>query len=366
MNTKEEIQNTLSFVTQILKDDVLPFFELPETTITDDAKNIIITKFAEVQSSIIALYSNINDDLENNLTLIDSKINNSLSNLLALDTIDYRSNVNPSHDTNPTRENGALWLNYSTGVIYVCVKNDLNNNIWIGSNGDVISFNTKNVFDVFGDSGSTALFPFESDYNDLGGLYSLSLLAGSITYHSTALGDCARINGRLKLSSRDLMPYSGQDYSVSFYFMPDSTGDNYIFCQDSTASTISGFKLNYNKTNQTFNLKFPTTGSQSTAIQITTHKVPNFNDLELHHIGLTVDKVKGLAKIYLDGELIFMMSNVPFTEYNNGWGMYIGSTSTTVETAYTISPLYLKQMRFFNYALSDAEMMNLKKEIRPL
>lgn len=76
MNTSTEIKNTLSFVTQILTQDVLPFFDQANHQYSITDMSAITSKFLILQQSIVDLYSNVNTDLELNLTNIQNLIDN--------------------------------------------------------------------------------------------------------------------------------------------------------------------------------------------------------------------------------------------------------------------------------------------------
>lgn len=76
MNTSTEIKNTLAFVTQILTQDVLPFFDQANHQYSITDMSAISSKFLILQQSIVDLYSNVNTDLELNLTNIQNLIDN--------------------------------------------------------------------------------------------------------------------------------------------------------------------------------------------------------------------------------------------------------------------------------------------------
>jgi hypothetical protein len=192
MQTKTDVQNTLSFISQILTQDVMPFFNInsSEYGVTDLSN--VLSKFLTLQNSISELYLNVNDSLDNNLSLIDQKINSSLTSLLALDTIDYRMMTNPTASVNPLRGVGAIWLNFNSGEIFVCTNNTDNKNVWRGSNGSTFGFNTRLSVDPLNDGSCKARFSFNNNYSDLLGLTTLSLSNGDVSYFDGKFDKCCR------------------------------------------------------------------------------------------------------------------------------------------------------------------------------
>jgi hypothetical protein len=50
---------------------------------------------------------------------------------------DYVSDLNPSENTNPGKDN-AIWFNYQTLELFVCQSNTISQNVWVGNNNTVI------------------------------------------------------------------------------------------------------------------------------------------------------------------------------------------------------------------------------------
>lgn len=75
MNTSDEIKNTLSFVTQILSQDVLPYFNTAEHDYSVSDMSSIMAAFVQLQQSILSF-----DDVAlSAVTLAEAKINDFLS-----------------------------------------------------------------------------------------------------------------------------------------------------------------------------------------------------------------------------------------------------------------------------------------------
>lgn len=74
-------------------------------------------------------------DVTNNSNATGSMLSNALDNIYDditnLNGIDYLSTNNPATNTNPSKTN-AIWVNSSTGIVFVCIDNTTNNNVWYG------------------------------------------------------------------------------------------------------------------------------------------------------------------------------------------------------------------------------------------
>lgn len=358
MTTQDEIKNTLFFITQALNLDVLPYFDTNQTNSVD--VTAITSSFMTLQQSILNLYTDFSNDLDNNLITIDQKVAQFSSNPLSLNLLDYRMITNPTGTINPARGVGAIWVNIASGVFFVCVKSDLNQNLWVGTDGTWCGYNTRLLFDIFNDGSCVALHGLNGDYSDLGGLYPLTLIVGAITFFNDVnFGQIARLNGGLAFPNNNLMPLSNADYSYSTFFRPDTLGDNIIISRDSHQSSGWGFRFTYNTSTKTFFIRYAT--ASSVAVNFTTPSLPTFNDNEMHHCGFSVDRAFGVVKIYCEGKLIFVGSGVPLSEYSNNQTMRLGSHFNGA-TVYSYSPLYLRQGRFFNRVVNDEEFLFLSKE----
>lgn len=361
MTTQAEIKNTLSFITQVLNLDVLPYFDQNQTSPVD--VSAITSSFMTLQQSIITLYSDFNTALDSNILTIDQKIAQFSSNPLSLNLLDYRMITNPTGTINPARGVGAIWVNIVSGVFFVCVKSDTDQNLWVGTDGTWCGYNSRLLFDIFNDASCVALYGFNGDYVDLGGLYPVTLSAGSISYFDDVnFEKVSRLNGSLNIGNNNLAPLANSSYSFSTFFRPDTVGENYIISRDTSQSSPFGFRFSYNSSTKFFFIKFAT--GASTAVSFYSPAVPIFNDNNLHHCGFSVDRVFGVVKIYCEGKLIYVGSGVPISEYSNGQTLRIGSL--LYSATYVYSPLYLRQSRFFNRIVTDEEFLFLSKEGGPL
>lgn len=97
---------------------------------------------SSMQSALSAMQSNLNAQSKTNtdtlnaqieninrlMSAMEGKINDKLAKIKAFDYIELND---PSTSTNPTRM-GAVWLNKLTSVLFSCIDNTANANIWVG------------------------------------------------------------------------------------------------------------------------------------------------------------------------------------------------------------------------------------------
>lgn len=364
-----DVKGTLAFVTDILRNDVLPYFEDANVEISPENITSITSSFLTVQQSILNLYTNCSNDLESNVALIDQKISDFTANPLGINGIQYRMESDPHLSVNPSSGVGTIWLNIKTGVFFVCVKSETDENLWTGTNGAWRGYNTRLIYDLFNDSSIAEQYPLKEDFLGISGLNPLTLTAGSITYHDDInLEKVARLNGILTFPNYDLIPQSAKNYSFSVFFRPDNTGVNYVLNRDDlSSSSVAGFSFSYNAGTRVLSLKFHTQ-TLGTFVTFNSQTLLDFNHDELNHIGFTVDKTTLVAKIYHKGKLVSIGQGVPFTEatVSQPRTLKMGAIHTSTSPNYTLTPFYFRQARFFNRALSDEEMLFLSKEGNPL
>ena len=84
--------------------------------------------------------------------------------------INYVEDTDPTTSVNPEEKN-VVWYNRKSGEIFICIDNTPDKNKWRGTNGTIIAPTTLNKFDFFEDSSTIAVFNFDGNLDDLGGLH---------------------------------------------------------------------------------------------------------------------------------------------------------------------------------------------------
>ena len=85
--------------------------------------------------------------------------------------INFVESTDPTTDVNPEIEH-AIWFNYESGEFFICIDNTPNKNIWRGDKGSLIQPETVYVVDIFEDGSCVALWPMNGSLADLSGLYN--------------------------------------------------------------------------------------------------------------------------------------------------------------------------------------------------
>ncbi len=91
------------------------------------------------------------------------------------------STTNPTITTNPTDE-GHVWINTTSGAMYICRDNTTNLNVWQSltheSEDIVPATRFSGAYDFFGDGSAVALWQFDGNAVDTGGNYDGEVQAG--------------------------------------------------------------------------------------------------------------------------------------------------------------------------------------------
>ena len=132
-------------------------------------------------------------DAVNDSELINVSQFNDAVNDIIID-FDYINTADPLVTTNPTSL-GATWLNTTSGEIFVCTGISTDDNVWRGTNGTIVHIPPQSqIVDIFGDASGLALYEFEGNANDTGGVHNATVGTG-VTYAN---------NGHINISSADL------------------------------------------------------------------------------------------------------------------------------------------------------------------
>lgn len=339
-----DIENALGVVNDILMNEVLPYFQSNHPYSASDM-SVIMSQFVSVQSKLLSIDTMVDADYQAILTRLDN-----IPSLSGVELAITRSTSNPTAIINPSFGVGALWINTLTGEIFVCIDSTDNLNKWYGSRGTFAGYSPRNIFDVFGDASCVALFKFNNDLLDVGGAVTVTSSVG-VSYVAGKFDKSAYIlNGRIATSSSALLGTSTSNFSLSFWAKSIS-GLASTFVSKYSASMYD-FRLVLN-VNRTFTINFAI--GSSSVVAFTSPIILAFNDSNFHHVALSVDKVNMIMKMYVDGELVFVV-NIAQSYYQNTQPVTIGADVALTGTA------IIQQLRFFNRALTAKEALYLSTE----
>ena len=121
------------------------------------------------------------------------------------------STADPTRTVNPSAT-GHLWLNKTSGSIYVCTDATSNSNVWMNTGEGIGSIG---AIDIFGDNSATALWAMNGNTNDSGGTYNGTNTGITFaTGKSASSGQGGVINGSDSMtSSISVQP----PFSLSFW-----------------------------------------------------------------------------------------------------------------------------------------------------
>ena len=249
----------------------------------------------------------------------------------------YSETTNPLVTTNPTVL-GSIWLNSTTGEIFMCKDITTDNNVWMGSNGTEVKKVTNAIsVDAFGDGSAIALYELNGDLNDTGGVNNLTWKSDyrDLVFSTTA-----------KFGSHGIYSYATRDSlitqdrggrlirTVSLWYRFDalSGNENYI--------------LSYYNSNTPFYLDVSNTGS---------------NTIYLHGGDIYCDGVAGSKPVPKDDEYHHYVA-MAFADDNQGFGrMHIGNKYNG-DGSNDCSGGWIDQIRVFDRRLTEAEITQLYNE----
>lgn len=341
-----DIKSTLAFITGIMTDEVIPYFDANRAYSASDL-SAVNSLFLTLQNKLIDLDTKIDSDY----TIIEQSLSN-IPSSSTLEPIITRSSTSPTASINPPFGLGAIWINTSNGEIFICVNVTQNKNLWLGSKGSICGYNPRILFDVFGDNSCLALYRFNLTLDEVGGLYPASSPSG-INYIDGKFDKALFVNsGKLTLP-KALMPSNSLNYAVSFWIKPLGTL-SYVLSRNYGSNAVNNgvqFQLNANKS---FTFYFPLT--TSTMLTLSTAVINEFSDVFFHHVVISVERDTGRLFLYVDGNLSFMGTGVPMLEYDNGYQVCLGGNTQST------SSVCIQQLRFFNRKISASEAKYLFTE----
>ena len=263
--------------------------------------------------------------------------------------------TNPSITINPASI-GYTWKNIVTGEVFICTDNTLNKNKWIGQLGTAVYPSTVSTFDIFGDGSAVALWQFENNANDTGGLYTEGASTGTHSFVAGKFGQALSQDTAgyvdLGIASTVGMPYNAS-YSVSGWFKYNGSAVIAIF-NCANANTPYGDIIQINSSNALY-AEMATGYNTSNAI---TSPAQSFTVGNWYNVIMVVDRVALTCKLYLDGVLV-ATGVAPATGYSSGLNV------STISDYYQ-SGRYtgiVDQLRIFNRVIIQTEITTLATEV---
>jgi len=205
------------------------YIENLDSLITGKKDDLIVILNIERQNVVYKCY--LKEDVKNQkardlinngkLKVVD-KITKNIANIISLE--------NPTVNFNPAFK-GFKWYNIQTSEMFECVKNDNNDNIWVGNKGTTImNVPPFEKVDVFGDGSGIALFKFNRNVLDVSGKYR-GTIVGGIRYvegkeNLAVYSDWGQIqikNLPFNVNTEELnismwFKWNGRDYTMPFGF----------------------------------------------------------------------------------------------------------------------------------------------------
>src|SRR5210317_280701 len=230
---------------------------------------------------------------------------------------------------------------------------------------DPLNVDTTDTLQVLGDSSCIATYRFENNEVDLSGNYDGTGTA--IQYAAGRYGQAADFNG--SSSNVELptgSPFNDSDTikSISAWVKADTTSSRvYPFSIGSTTTDDQFFNFGWIPANN-YVLLFIRNGSNSNQAY---HSASLTADTNWHHI--VVQTTGSAVEIFIDGESKSVSSTYAGSGSASSWisyPNYTGTVRANIGTNASFGPQYsngqIDQVRFFNKALSAAEVTTLYNE----
>ena len=257
-----------------------------------------------------------------------------------------KSAQDPTTNINPPNK-GTIWVNTTTGEIFVCVDNTPNKNVWKGCFGKVVSPITFNTVDVFGDGSCIAFYRFDSNLNDDTGQFNASK-NGNIQYDIGIHGNCVQIGDGAYIDFVNTeLPY--RELTVSLWVKAPRRNQVIInFFDSSNHADLYYWGGDENPSIGLNTWNMDCYGDYA-ALDDWTHIVAVFN----------FDALKENFKLYINGEVRSLKYTRGSPKLNS-----LGTVKrvTTFSHPGDTSQLFqgcIDQLRIFNRALSDEEAQQL-------
>lgn len=255
-----------------------------------------------------------------------------------------------SASSDPTSDLTAGQIYYNSTDNYFKYYNGTS---WSSLNDPALSVDTV---DPFGDSSSIALWQLNGNANDAGGNYNLSGDTSSGNFTTGKFGSAFNGSGTNHLiSTASGLNVSG-DYSCSFWYKSNTTGQN-----NKRVLTVKGQNRTAGFNNYNNSLGFyhgagnTTSGTAGSVTRVAEIPDADINDNSWHHIAFSITS-SGTYAWYLDGS--------SYSGTVSGEGRSFNSGSFFAIATYDAGDGYnsiclIDQVRLFNRVITASEVSNL-------
>ena len=279
------------------------------------------------------------------------------------------ANADPTITTNPADE-GHIWINTTSGAMYICRDNTSNNNVWQSltheSEDIVPATRFSGAYDFFGDGSAKALWQFDGNAVDTGGNYDGQVQAGvSLTPARQAMygTKTANFNGTGSI----LIPFIANTFRRTDAF----TISFWLTRKGSLPASTLPFSFNARSAKRGRGAGI-TNGQcwrqSTTADNSMQGGITGFSLADGDHF-VVVGNTNATTTLYKNGSLhaTSAVSTLGHTNQSGGYGGEIGSFSSSYNPTNVISSMgyfncSVDQFRLFNKAVSSSEATALYNE----
>ena len=369
---REAIQNLQTQIAN-LDEGITPNIEeaINQHNQATDSHPDIREAIQNLQTQITNLDEGITPDIQNAIEQ-HNQDPNAHPNLL-LRFIWKKETRNPTPNDIPPYEN-ALWLNLKTGEIFVHLKNCAGKAKWKGQFGTIVAPSTVTKFDVFEDGSAVALYRFDGNSYDDGGIYN-GTWYGTEQYDIGRFGRAAKTTGDgqsyIDISSiTEKITHLRQPFTISawVYVFDNGVTEGGVFLLNNSATNDSKDK---GSSSLHILIEYNNDGRARHGLRIV-YDCDNvqWKDIELqpnkwHHHVVTCDGNN--LNWYVNGQLIdtvtlagdITFDQATLTTRNAYGGCFIGHCD-----GYLLEGLngLIDQVRIFNRTLTDEEIQVLYNE----
>jgi hypothetical protein len=279
------------------------------------------------------------------------------------------STTDPVITTNPADE-GHIWVNTTSGAVYVCRDNTSNNNVWQSltheSEDIVPAARFSGAYDFFGDGSAKALWQFDGNAVDTGGNYDGQVQAGVslIPARQAMYGTkTANFNGTGSI----LIPFIANTFRRTDAF----TISFWLTRKGTLPSSTLPFSFNSSAANRGRGAAIYSSvcWRQSTNASNSMYgAITGFSLADGDHF-VVVGNTNATTTLYKNGSLhaTSAVATLGHTNQSGGYGGEIGSSSQLYNPTNVISSMgyfdcSVDQFRIFNKAVSAAEALALYNE----
>ncbi|MEO2153830.1 MAG: LamG domain-containing protein [Aquificota bacterium] len=244
-----------------------------------------------------------------------------------------------------------------TGEIFVHLKTCPNGAVWKGQFWTTVAPSTVSKFDIFDDGSAVALWRFDGNPYDDGGIYN-GTWYGTEKYDAGKFGQAAKFDGNsyINLGNLDNI-FSQKSYTVTGWLINFSgTFLNIRNLEaDASSNDCKGGLLWVSDGNIYFYVK----GTQDNT-QIET--IAPYNSADIHFITIIHDSQNKTVRLLVDTNEVANISYKGDLIFNDGITGYLGVHYYKTTKDFYAAGL-IDQVRIFNRALTDEEVLILYNEM---